>query len=69
MVAVLIGQSVAPARPMNPSLARELGFLLSDTSCLIPLRPTQQVDFHGSVSPGNATYRPKPSQKGTQTFR
>ena len=47
MLAFVDRASVAPARPTNPGLARELGFLISDTFCLVPPRR----------SPGRKTLR------------
>ena len=50
MLAYVDRALVAPARSMNPSLARELGFLCSANSfCLILLRRSQQIgaaEFH-----------------------
>lgn len=53
MLAPVVRASVAPARPMNPSLARELGFLISDTSCLNSPRRSQQIDSYGSIKSQN----------------
>ena len=56
MLAFVDRAFVAPSRPTNPSLARELGFLISDTSCLDPPRRSQQIDSHGSIKSRNTSH-------------